>query len=273
MIGIGNFIHNHMTRIQKAREAFLTGDHGAHTAAHSPEAIAKSMKHGEGHKNSFNLPEIILGGQDGLVNVLGVILGVAAASSSTQIVVVAGLAAAFAESISMGAVAYTSTIAEVDYYQSELEREKYEIEHMPDGEREEIRELYKGYGFTGELLDQVVATITSNKEVWLRTMMEQELKLEPKSRSEALPAAFIVGVSALVGSFIPLTPFFFLDKQASIILALVISSLTLFAVGYYKAQKTLGRNLIKQGMEMMIIGMVSALVGYFIGSIFKVPAM
>lgn len=260
-----------MSRIHKAREAYMKRDHTAHSAAHTSEAIAKSIHHTEGHKTSFNLPEIILGGQDGLVNVLGVILGVAAASTSTQIVIVAGLAAAFAESISMGAVAYTSTIAEVDFYQSELEREKYEIEHMPDAEREEIRELYKSYGFEGNLLDQVVTTITSNKEVWLRTMMEQELKLEPRSRAEALPAAFIVGVSALVGSFIPLTPFFFLDRQSSIILALVISALTLFCVGYYKAKKTLGRQLIKQGMEMMIIGMVSALVGYFIGSIFKVP--
>ena len=262
-----------MNRIQKARDAYLNQDHKGLSNAHSSEAISKSLHHTEEHKNSFNLPEIILGGQDGLVNVLGVILGVAAASTSSQIVIVAGLAAAFAESISMGAVAYTSTVAEVDYYQSELEREKYEIEHMPEAEREEIRELYKSYGFEGTLLDQVVTTITSNKEVWLRTMMEQELKLEPRDRKEALPAAFVVGFSALVGSFIPLTPFFFLDRQWSIIVALIISSLSLFFVGYYKAKKTLGRQLFKQGMEMMIIGMVSALVGYFIGSIFKVPAM
>lgn len=262
-----------MSRIRKAREAYLKNDHGALESAHSPDAISQSIHHTEGHKNSFNLPEIILGGQDGLVNVLGVILGVAAASSSTQIVIVAGLAAAFAESISMGAVAYTSTIAEVEYYLSELEREKYEIEHMPEAERHEIMELYKSYGFEGELLDQVVTTITNNKEVWLRTMMEQELKLEPRDRKEALPAAIIVGFSALVGSFIPLTPFFFLDRQSSIILALVVSALTLFVVGYYKAKKTLGRNLMKQGIEMMVIGMVSALVGYFIGSLFSVPGI
>ena len=245
-------------------------DGEALAAAHSTDAIVASIRHHEGHKTDFNLPEIILGGQDGLVNVLGVILGVAAASSSNQIVIVAGLAAAFAESISMAAVAYTSKIAEADYYLSEFEREEYEIEHMPDAERAEIRELYKSYGFEGSLLDQVVSTITSNKKIWLRTMMEQELKLEPVDRKEALPAAFIVGVSALVGSFVPLTPFFFLSRQGGIISAIIVSSITLFAVGYYKAQKTLGRQLVRQGIEMMVIGMVSALVGYFIGSLFKV---
>ena len=262
-----------MNRINKAREAYRNQDSEALAAAHSPDAIANSINHTEGHKTDFNLPEIILGGQDGLVNVLGVILGVAAASTNNSIVIVAGLAAAFAESISMAAVAYTSKIAEVDYYQSELEREAYEIEHMPDAERIEIRELYKSCGFEGNLLDQVVATITSNKKVWLRTMMEQELKLEPVNRKEALPAAFVVGVSALVGSFIPLTPFFLLSRQGGIVAALVISSLTLFGVGYYKAQKTLGRQLIRAGIEMMVIGMVSALVGYFIGSLFKVPSL
>src|SRR3989338_5827628 len=95
-----------MNRITKAREAYMNKDKHALAKAHTSDAITHSVHH-EVHKTNFNLPEIILGGQDGLVNVLGVILGVAAASSSTQLVIVAGLAAAFAESISMGAVAYT----------------------------------------------------------------------------------------------------------------------------------------------------------------------
>src|SRR5512136_1817587 len=82
-------------------------------------------------KGASGLSYIILGGQDGLVNVLGVILGVAAATSDPQIVLVAGLAATFAESVSMGAVAFTSTIADADYYDSELKRELRHIEQVP----------------------------------------------------------------------------------------------------------------------------------------------
>ena len=101
-------------------------------------------------------------------------------------------------------------------------------------------------------------------------MMEQELKLEPIERKDALPAGIIVGISALVGSFIPLVPFFLLPLKPATIVSLIISALTLFVVGYYKAKKTLGRSLLRQGVEMMIIGMVSAFVGYFIGSLFKI---
>ncbi len=259
-----------MSRVDNARKAFLNHDPEAIKKAHIVGAVHKDIHHREAHLNGFTLPEIILGGQDGLVNVLGIILGVAAATSSNQIVIIAGLAAAFAESISMAAVAYTSKIAEADYYQSEYEREKWEIEHVPEGEREEVRALYENYGFKGEILDEIVEKITSNKEVWLNVMMEQELKLEPIDRKDAIPKGIIVGISAIVGSFIPLTPFFFLSLKPAQLVALVVSALTLFVVGFYKAKKTIGRNFLRQGIEMMVIGMVSAFVGYFIGTLFQI---
>ena len=168
----------------KQEKGFLSGNAEAIKIVIQKEAIHQSIHHHEGHLNSFNLPEIILGGQDGLVNVLGVILGVAAATVSSKIIIVAGLAATFAESISMAAVAYTSKIAEADYYQSELEREKWEIENVPGGEREEIRAIYENYGFKGKILDEIVKKITSDKKIWLKVMMEQELKLENVDRKK-----------------------------------------------------------------------------------------
>lgn len=259
-----------MLRLDQARKGYLEKDINAIKLSHSATAIKAEILHKEKHAHSFNLPEIILGGQDGLVNVLGVILGVAAATSDQKIVIVAGLAAAFAESISMAAVAYTSRLAEADFYQSEYEREKWEIENHPEGEREEIRVLYQTYGFSGKLLEDIVQTITADKNLWLKVMMEQELKLEKMERKDALPAGIIVGVSAIIGSFIPLTPFFLLPINTAIWLSLMISAITLFYVGYYKAQKTIGRKFLRSGLEMLVIGMVSALVGYLIGSLFKV---
>lgn len=259
-----------MKRVDQARKSYFNKDLEQIKKAHKKEFIHKSIHHKEHHLKSFNLPEIILGGQDGLVNVLGVILGVAAATLDTRVVVVAGLAATFAESISMAAVAYTSRLAEVDYYQSELEREKWEIDNVPYGEREEIRALYENYGFKGKILDEVVNKICSNKKVWLEIMMEQELKLEKVDRKDALPTGIVVGVSALIGSFIPLLPFFFLPIKIAIVSSLILSALTLFAVGYYKAKKTIGRHLYRSGVEMMVIGMTSAGVGYLVGSLFKI---
>lgn len=257
-------------RVDKAREAYRKRDLTQSQLVHKRHVIHSQLHHEEGHTSNFSLPQIILGGQDGLVNVLGVILGVAAASSNSSFIIVAGLAATFAESFSMAAVAYTSTLAEADYYKAEYEREKWEIEHVPQGEKEEIRALYENYGFKGKILDEIVERITSNNKNWLKVMMEQELKLEYVDRSKALPQAFVVGISALVGSFIPLIPYFFLPVMVATVVSLICTALVLFAAGFYKAKVTLGRSYIKMGAEMMVIGLLSALVGYIVGSLFKV---
>src|SRR3989344_2598537 len=164
----------------------------------------------EPHKVSSNLRNIILGGQDGLVNVLGIVLGVAVASQDLRIVWASGLAATFAESVSMAAVAYTSTRAEQSFYESELAREKREIKEVPEMEVEEIREIYRKKGFSGKLLEDVVQKITSNEEVWLDEMMKFELGLQPVETRNALISSVVVGIAAVVGSLIPIAPFLLL---------------------------------------------------------------
>src|SRR5258706_16175799 len=159
------------------------------------------------HRGASALSDVILGGQDGLVNVLGVILGVAAATADTRIVLVAGLAATFAESVSMGAVAYTSTLADADFYESEREREYRHVAAAPTLERDEIRGIYQRKGFSGELLERIVETITRDKDVWGAVMMSDEHRLAPGDRNSALRAAAGVGGSALVGFPGPLVPF------------------------------------------------------------------
>ena len=229
----------------------------------------------ESHKVSSNLRDVILGGQDGLVNVLGIVLGVAVASQDLRIILAAGLAATFAESVSMAAVAYTSTRAEQSYYQSELEREKKEIEEIPEAEIEEIREIYRHKGFSGKLLEDVVEKITSNKEVWLDEMMKFELGLQDAGAKNAFLSGVVVGFAAFVGSLIPMLPFFFLNYvqisiNEAVWISLAISALTLFIVGAYKAKTTVG-DWRKSGAEIAIIGIVSALTGYVVGLLFKAP--
>src|ERR1700675_679660 len=122
-------------------------------------AVGTSVEGGRGtktpdqehHDSTNSLRDVILGGQDGLVNILGIILGVIAGGGSNTVLLAAGFAAAITESISMGAVGYTSTMAQRDYYQAEREREVAEIDAMPDVEREEIRKIYANKGFAGDL--------------------------------------------------------------------------------------------------------------------------
>ena len=227
--------------------------------------------HTDAHRTTSVLAEVILGGQDGLVNVLGIVLGVAAATQDARIVLVAGLAATFAESVSMAAVAYTSSLAETAHYESELEREYRHVRLVPAVEKGEVKEIYHQKGFEGELLDQIVEKITADEDVWVGVMMSEEHQLTPTKRRDALRSALIVGFAAVVGSLIPLIPFFFLPVTTSIWLSLVIAALTLFVVGFYKARTTVG-SPGKSGVEMAVIGVVSALVGYLVGLVLRVPA-
>lgn len=218
----------------------------------------------ERHFLAKKISDIILGGQDGLVNVLGLVLGVASATNNSIVVLIAGLAATFAETISMAAVAYTSTKADRDYYMSERALEEYEVKTIPHIERKEIYDIYKKKGFRGKLLDQVVKVITSNKKVWIDTMMSEELNFSPRFETSPLMSGVVVFISTFIGSIFPLIPFFLLPVNEAIIASIALSVVVLFTVGTIKAKITVG-NWFTSGLELAAIGTVAAITGYFIG--------
>ena len=228
--------------------------------------IKKKLAHGPSHDGQ-NLRDLILGGQDGLVNVMGIVLGVASATSDVQVVVIAGLVATFAESISMAAVAYTSMQAERAYYESIVEKEKRDMKNVPHEEEAEVREIYYKMGFRGNLLDQIVAKITSNHELWLKVMLSQELGLETKDMPDPIRSAFLVGFSAFIGSLIPMIPFFLFPTNIplSMMLSVVMGVIVLFAAGAYKAKVTTG-SWWKSGIEIAVVGTTAAIAGYLIGA-------
>ncbi|MEK6886887.1 MAG: VIT1/CCC1 transporter family protein [Nanoarchaeota archaeon] len=166
------------------------------------------MKH---HKQitGENLRDFILGAQDGIVNVLGLVLGVASATLNTSTVLIAGIAGLFAESISMGAVAFTSTKAAHDYYKS--------------NKRKKEQSLYKN----------------------------------------PFKIGMFVFWATILGSIVPILPFFFFSVKTGIIASVVLSGLILFIIGSVKGKLTIGG--YKSGVEMLIVGLVAALAGYLIG--------
>jgi predicted membrane protein (TIGR00267 family) len=221
-----------------------------------------------------SLRDIILGGQDGLVNVLGLVLGVAAATAQLRIIMAAALAATFSESIAMGGVAYTSALAERDYYLAQLAKEQREVEEVPDVETEEVREIFRNKGIHGELLERVVKEITADKKVWVDVMMRDELHLSPVSSTGVVRRAFVTGFSTLIGSLIPLIPFLFvplfgISVTAATVMAVPLCAAVLFGVGAYKALTLVGDWRIS-GLQMLVIGMVSAAAGYGIGRLLHV---
>ncbi len=222
----------------------------------------------EVHKRATGekLRDFILGAQDGIVNVLGLVLGVASATLNTKIILISGLAGLFAESISMGAVAYTSSKAARDYYRSEVVREKKEMREVPKEEVREIRDIYRKRGFKGKMLENVVKTITSNKKVWLDTMMQEELGLSKEEYKNPLGIGTFVFFATIMGSLIPLLPFFFLSAKTGMITSIIFSGLILFIIGAAKARLTIG-DWRKSGFEMLVVGLLAAVAGYVIGTL------
>jgi predicted membrane protein (TIGR00267 family) len=233
-------------------------------------AAATPLRHQERHRQTNWLRDVILGGQDGLVNILGIILGVIAGGGSKPVLMAAGFAAAITESISMGAVGYTSAVSQLDYYQAEREREAAEIDTVPEAERQEIRDIYAGKGFTGDLLEQVVTRITANRNRWLATMMDEELHLQPVQTSDILRSSFLIFVATLVGHLIPLFPFVWMPQTPALVTAIVLSALVLFGIGVYSAVTLVG-DWRKSGLKMMVIGLGAAAVGFLIGRLFHAP--
>jgi VIT1/CCC1 family predicted Fe2+/Mn2+ transporter len=213
------------------------------------------------------LRDVILGGQDGLVNILGIVLGVIASGGTRGVLLGAGFAAAITESISMGAVGYTSTLADRDYYRAVRQRELATIEAAPQAALEEIRRIYAGKGFSGELLDRIVDTLTSRPDRWLTTVTDDVLHLQPVESGDAMRSAVVITAATLVGHLIPLLPFLWLARTSAVAVAIALSALVLFGVGVYSARSLVGDWRLS-GLKMLAIGLGAAGIGFAIGSVF-----
>ena len=170
----------------------------------------------------------------------------------------------FAEGISMGAVAYTSSKATQEFYQRERKREIREIEEVPEEEREEVRQIYYDKGFRGRHLELVVQKLTANRDRWLQVMMEEELKLSTPNETP-LQSAIIVTFAALLGAVFPLIPFFFLPVSRAMLIAVPFSLAILFVSGAVKGRFT-HVPWWRSGLELALIGTGAALAGYLIGT-------
>lgn len=220
----------------------------------------------ERHARPTLLSDFILGSEDGIVNVLGIILGLAAAIHDPRVIIIATLAAMGAESIAMGAVAYTSTRSRRKLYLAEEQRELREMKELPEVEREEVRQILKEWGYQGAEMDQMLKLIEGNPKAMLELMMAFELKLSPVEANAPRNSGGLVGAATVVGHLIPLVPFFFVGNDIFLgaVLSIIASAVALFGIGWYEAKITLG-GWWQNGLQMAFIGLAGGLAGYVIG--------
>ncbi len=228
------------------------------------------MVHTEKHfKSSDLVTDVVIGMSDGLTVPFALAAGLSGAVHDTHVIVIAGLAEVVAGSIAMGLGGYLAGKTEIDHYNAEVIREVYEVEHMPDKEKEEVREIFANMGMSEATQYQVVEEMAKDKDKWVDFMMRYELGLEKPDAKRARNSALNIGLSYVVGGLVPLSPYFFTRIPADgLKWSAAITVACLFIFGFFKAKAT-GQKPLEGAIRVMLIGSVAAAAAFFIARLFN----
>ena len=244
----------------------------AAAAVHAAERITAAAKEAPGGAGSQYIGDLVYGGLDGIITTFAVVSGVAGAQLGTPIILILGLANLFADGFSMATGAYLSSKSEQEYYEREWQREAWEVEHFPEGERLELIEIYRNQGYSEENAQKLVEIQSRDPQRWVKAMMVNELRLLPDERKPLLSGlatllAFVIAGSIpmliyLVGLFAPISP------DVAFPISIALSGLALFGLGAAKVVIT-RLNPFRSGVEMLIVGGLAAGVAYGVGTLLK----
>src|SRR5256714_7085132 len=208
--------------------------------------------------------DAIYGVNDGLGAVFGIVSGMAGYTGGSEVVLAAGLAGTLASALSMGAGAYLASKSEREVYESEVERERAEIEEDPHEELLELELFYQLKGFSAEEARAMAERIQKEPKQFLRTLVHEELGLSEETFPNPLRSTVSASISTAIGGFIPIIPFFFAVGMPAVIASFIISTIAHFAVGASKALITT-RSWWASGTEMTLVGILEAAITYGLG--------
>ena len=213
------------------------------------------------------LPETVYGSIDGIVTTFAVVAGAAGAGLSVNVVLILGIANLLADGLSMSIGSYLSKKSERDNYNKHLQIEKWEIDNMPEAERKEIEDIYRAKGFEGADLEMVVNKITASKQVWVDTMMKEELGLFLEKKSP-LKAGVSTFASFVIAGSIPLVTYLLAYWNGAgidpFVFSCIVTALTFALIGYLKTYIT-KISLVRSVTETLLLGAAAASVAYFVG--------
>jgi VIT1/CCC1 family predicted Fe2+/Mn2+ transporter len=209
--------------------------------------------------------EIIFGLNDGVISTVGFLAGVTATLGDVRVIALAGIAAAIAGAVAMGVGAFVSSKSQRAFFQAEIAREAWEIEHMPEHEREEIREIYQKLGFTPEEVEIVVRRVTSSPELWLRVMSREELGLAEEVFDSPVRVGFVTSLAYQVGALLLLVPYLLTPDAGRAFLASAgLAVVTLLATGAGKTWVT-KEPALRASLELAALGVLACAIGLLLG--------
>ena len=217
------------------------------------------------------LPEMVYGSIDGIVTTFAVVAGAAGAGLSIQVVLILGIANLVADGLSMSIGSFLSKKSEIDNYNKHLKIEIWEIDNLPEVERKEVEDIYRAKGFEGKELEMVVNRITSNRQVWLDTMMTDELGLMKETKSPVKAGMFTFSAFVISGS-VPLVAYIVTLLNKTDYNPFVISSLfTLLAFTLIGAVKNMVTHAgwVRSITETVLLGTIAAAAAYGLGDLLE----
>lgn len=210
--------------------------------------------------------DVVIGMADGLTVPFALAAGLSGAVATTSIIVTAGFAEIVAGSIAMGLGGYLAGKSDVEHYDSEYEREIYEIDQMLEHEKDEVVEILENYGLTREESIPIVESLAARPADFADFMMRFELGLEKPNPKRALQSGGTIGGAYIFGGLIPLAPYILFDEiRTALLWSVVITVIALFVFGYIKGTFT-GTKPLKSAIQTCLIGSVAAATAYLVAS-------
>ena len=224
-----------------------------------------TVPHIERHFNANEtVRDIVIGMSDGLTVPFALAAGISGAVAATHIVVTAGLAVIVAGSIVMGLGGYLAARTDFEHYVTEQRRENWEIDHLPDKEREEVAEVFRNYGMSEAQISPILNSRVSNRMQWVDFMMRFELDLEAPNPKRASISALTIGLTYVVGGFIPLSPYILIHQiSTALIVSVIVTLIALFLFGYIKGRFT-GLKPLISGLQTVFVGGLAAGVAFLL---------
>ena len=217
--------------------------------------------------------EVVFGMQDGILTTLGIVTGVGVAQGDRATVIITGVLALLAGSLSMGVGEYLGGKSEREVVQATIDMEKREMEANPQDEFTEQVAYYKLKGFSADEAHMIVSRLAENPEIYLYEMMRDEFGIDPRvAEASSLRPAFSMAGSYAIGSLVPIVPYFFPTTHlAAVGIGLALAVTGLFLIGFF-AGRMCGRNPFLKGLEIVALGsavfVISYLAGQFIPPLF-----
>jgi len=213
------------------------------------------------------LRNVVYGFNDGLTANFGLVAGVIGASVTQQhqAVIVAGVAGLIADALSMGSSGYLAAKSEREVYEYEIAMERDEIALMPEIERDELALISEAKGMDQQSAHKLATQVMADPERMLVEQVQEELKIGEQTISP-FREGWVTGLATAIGAIIPVFPFFVADGSTAIFLSFALSMLSHFLVGAARSVVT-GRGVFRSGLDMFVVGLGVAIVGYFAGDL------